>query len=498
MMVAEAFVEGLQVFTNLDIWFFIFAGIVTGLIFGIIPGIGGIAAMSILLPFVYYMPPEHALPLFISICAVTATGGSISAILLNIPGTTPNAATVIDGFPMTQKGEGSRALGAALTSSGMGGIIGVVLALLAVPLVLPLVYAITSADMVFIILMGLSFIAVLNKGSLLKALIAGGVGIALSFVGLHVMTGVTRFTFGTVYLISGLPLIPIVLGLFAVPQIISLAARGETIARSDRIILSMRGVVEGMKDVFHRWGLWLRSSIIGYIIGVIPGVGSSTAVFVCYGLAKQTSKHQERFGTGIVEGVIAPESANNAKEGGALLTTLALGIPGSAEFIIVLAALMMLGIKPGPEMLTTRLPLSFTILQVLFISSIIGAVICLLLAPRLVKITTIPAHILTPIVTVIVFLGTFAHEERFLSLVVLIIFSLLGLAMRKYGFGTSALLLGFILGDLFEKYLFLAYGTGGPLFFLRPISLSVIFIIIALFCYQPVRNLFIRRARRGA
>ena len=497
-MVIESFVEALQGFMHLEIWLLIFAGVVIGLMFGAMPGLSSIVAMSILLPFVFLMTPEQALPLFIAICAVGYTAGAITAILLNIPGTSVNAATLIDGFPMTQKGEGGRALGAALASSGMGGIISVIFALLMVPLVLPLVFALRSADMVFMILMGLSFIAVLSRGSMLKGLIAGGIGLMLSFVGLHVITGIPRFTLGTIYLLDGLPMIPVVLGLFAVPEMVSLAARGGTLARLDAVVLSMQGVLEGVKDVFRRWGLWLRCSIIGYIIGVIPGVGASTAIFVAYGQAKQISKHPERFGTGIVEGVIAPESANNAKEGGALLTTLALGIPGSAEMVVLLGALMMLGIRPGPEMMTLHLPLSFSLLQVLFVGSFLGAAICLLLAPYLARVATIPARILVPIVTVIVFIGAYAYEERFLGLAVLLIFGLLGLAMRKYGFNRPALLLGYILGDLFEKYLFLAYGTAGPLFFLRPISLSLIFVIIALFCLQPVRNLLARRSKGGA
>lgn len=319
-----------------------------------------------------------------------------------------------------------------------------------------------------------------------------------SFIGLHVITGVPRFTLGTIYLLDGLPMIPVVLGLFALPEMIGLASRGGTLARSDNVVLTMQGVLEGMKDVFRHWGLWLRSSVIGYIIGVIPGVGASTAIFVAYGQAKQLSKNPERFGTGIVEGVIAPESANNAKEGGALLTTLALGIPGSAEMVVLLGALMMLGIRPGPEMMTIHLPLSFSLLQVLFVGSFLGAVVCLLLAPHLAKVATIPSRILVPLVTVIVFIGAYAYEERFLGLAVLLVFGMLGLAMRKYGFNRPALLLGYILGDLFEKYLFIAYGTAGPLFFLRPISLGLIFVTIALFCLEPGRKLLARRSKRGA
>ncbi len=497
-MVLQAFMEGLQGFMHLEIWLYLLAGVVMGLAFGVIPGLTSLVGMSILMPFVFLMTPEQALPLFIGICAVSYTAGAITAILLNIPGTGANAATLIDGFPMTQKGEGARALGAALTSSGMGGIISVILALAMVFLVLPLVFAIRSADLVFLILMGISFIVVLSRGSMLKGLIAGGFGFIISLTGLHVVTGAPRFTLGTVYLLEGYSLVPVLLGLFAIPEIINMGVRGGLVQQLGKVDLSMRGVIQGVKDVFrHKW-LWLRSSIIGYIIGLIPGVGASTAIFVAYGQGKQTSKYPEKWGTGIVEGVIAPESANNAKEGGALLTTLVLGIPGSGEMVILLGALMMLGITPGLQMMTTYLPLSFSLLQVLFIGSFLGAVICLLIAPYLARVSTIPARFLFPLVTIIVFIGAFAYHERFLDLATLLIFGMLGVAMRKYGFNRPAMLLGYILGDLFEKYLFIAYRADGPLFFMTPISLSIITITIALFCFAPIKSLRARRTRREA
>ncbi|MFC1872975.1 tripartite tricarboxylate transporter permease [Chloroflexota bacterium] len=501
MEVLAAFAEGLQILANFQVWLLIGTGMLVGLTFGLMPGLSAVTAMAILLPFIFQMLPEHALPLFMGVAAIVPTAGSITSVLLGVPGTGVNVATLIDGYPMTQKGEGSRALGAALTASGMGGVIGVVFAILMIPLLLPLVFAITSADMVFLILMGLAFIVVLNSSSgtsLVKGLIAGSLGLLMSSMGLHVTTGLLRFNFGTIYLMDGLSLIPVVLGLFALPQMISLAAKGGSIAQTNKVILSTRGVVEGAKDVFRHWGLWLRCSIIGYLIGVIPGVGSATATFVAYGQAKQTSKHPEKFGTGTVEGVIAPESCNNAKEGGALLTTMALGIPGSAEMVLVLGAIMMVGITPGPQMLISKLPLAFSLLQVIFVGSILGAIFCFLMAPRLARIATVPGRILFPIVGVVVFIGAFSRDERFLDLALLLIFTVIGLAMMKYGFNRPAMLLGYILGDLFEKYLFQAIGTAGPLFFMRPISLSIIFIILALFLWTPVSNWLSNRSKGGA
>jgi len=255
--------------------------------------------------------------------------------------------------------------------------------------------------------------------------------------------------------------------------------------------------MEGVKDVFRHWRLWLQSSFIGYIIGVIPGVGGATAMFVSYGYAKQFSKHKEKYGTGIVEGVIAPEAANNAKDGGSLLTTLAMGIPGSNEMVLFLGAMMVLGIRPGPEMMTVRLPLSLHLLQVTLASAIIGACICLVIAPYLAKVASIPARFLVPFVTVVIFIGTFASEGRLVDLITLLVCGLLGLAMRYFGYNRPALILGVILGGLFEKYLFIAYETSGPLFFMRPISLGIIFFNVILIAIEPIRKTLLPGYRKG-
>lgn len=495
-MILEAFAQAFQNLGDVAVLLPVIVGVVVGLIFGIIPGIGPFLAMALFLPFAFAMRPEQALPFMVALSTVGFIGGSITAILLNIPGTGPNAATLIDGFPMSQKGEAGRALGAALMSSGLGGLVPVFLALAMVPLVVPMVMAIRSADMVFIILLGLSFIGVLATGSMIKGLISGGLGLLISFIGFQAITAVPRFTFDSLYLYDGIGLIPLALGLFALPEMITLAARGGAIAKTGVVIKGMHDVWQGAKDVFHHWTVWLRSTIIGYIIGIIPGVGAEAATFVAYGQAKQTSKHPERFGSGAIEGVIAPESANNAKEAGALLTTLALGIPGSAIMALLLGAFFMVGLVPGPEMITRHLDLSLTLLLVIAVSNIIAVAICFPLARHLARVAYVPGRILVPLVLVIALAGVFAYKELFNDLIVSLIFGALGLAMKRFSYNRPALFLGFVLGHLFEEYLFIALQAEGPLFFLRPISLTLIFIIIALFTFRPVKSWFWHR--RGA
>lgn len=493
-MVLEAFVQALQSFGIPGLWLFMMMGVIIGIIVGIIPGIGPMVAIAVLLPFIFGMPAEQALPLLVAIGTVSFTGGAVTAVLLGIPGDTPNVATIIDGFPMTQKGEGGRALGAAVTSSGAGNFLTVLMALALVPVVLLMIMTLRSGDMVFLVLTGLVFIAALSRGKAIKGLVSAGLGLLVSFIGYQAATGVLRFTFGSLYLFDGIPLVPLTLGIFALPEIIALAIKGGAIAKVAVSFRGIRGLFEGAKDVFRHWTLVIRSSIIGFIIGIIPGIGAMTAIWIAYGQAKQTSKHPETFGTGNVEGVIAPESANNAKEAGAMLTTLALGIPGSSEMVLILAAMMLVGLTPGPEMITKHLDLSLTLLMIIVASSIIGAAICFLFAPYLVKIAYISGRIIVPVVLVFIFIGSFAQSELFVDVIMLVIFGVVGVAMDMLGFNKVTFLLAFVLGYEFEKYLFLALKMAGPFFFLTPISLILILLIIALFAFGPVKRLF-RRPR---
>ncbi len=492
-MIIEGFLGALQYFGQFDFLLAILAGTIVGLIIGIIPGIGGTIGLALFLPFVFAVPAEHALPFMVAIWGTTATSGAITSILLNVPGTAVNAATLIDGFPMTQKGEGGRAIGAAVTSSGLGGITTALIALAIIPLILPMIFAVQSADMVFIILLGISLISVLSRGSMLKGLISGGLGLLLAFVGFERVTASARFTLGTLYLYEGVGLVPLVLGIFALPAMIHLAMGGGAIARAQTTLRGMQGVWRGAKDVFHHWALWLRCTIGGLVIGIIPGVGASAATFMAYAHAKQSSKHPETFGTGTVEGVIAPESANNAKDGGALLTTLALGLPGSSDAALLIGAFLLVGLIPGPQLLREHLDLSLSLLYVLVAANLLAAAICFLTVKYLVKIAYIPGRILAPIVIVIALTGAFASRQVFLDVMATLIFTMLGLAMTRFGFNKPSLLLGFVLGELFEKYLLIAYKGGGALFFMRPISLSIIFLITFAFGYGPVKRLWQRR-----
>lgn len=489
-MIGAAFLQALQNLTDPGLILYMFIGIIVGIIIGILPAIGGLVAMAMVLPFVFWMRPLEALPFIITISVASCTGGSMTSILLNIPGDEVNAATLIDGFPMTKKGEGSRAIGASLLSSSLGGIASIILSLVTIPMILYIVMAIRSADMVFVILLGISFVAGLGERAVVKNSISGLLGLLTSLIGFQAVTGEPRFIYGSNYLYGGLGLVPVIVGLFALPEAIDLAATGSSIAKAEAKLGRTQALVLGTRDVFLHWGLWLRSMVIGWVVGVIPGIGGIVAAFISYGQAKATSKYPEKFGTGCIEGVIAPQSALCAVQGGALLTTLALGIPGSAGMVIILGAFILLGYVPGPAMITDHLDLSLTLLLVVVVGNILTAVICFGVIPYVTKIVTVPASILFPMLVVLGFVGAFLVNEQLADVVIAVIFTLVGVAMRKFGYSRPAFLLGFVLGILFEKYLFIAISASGPLFFLRPIPLVLIAIIIGAFSYSPIRNRF--------
>lgn len=453
-------------------------GCISGLIVGIIPAIGGIVGITILLAFIYGVPPDIGMSLLIAFGSVTYTGGSITAILLSIPGTPVNACTLIDGFPMTQKGEGGRALGAALTSSGLGGILAGFLALLSIPLVAPLVMNITTAELFLMVLLGLSFLAVLGRGSMMKSLISGAMGVLIALIGFQATTGTPRFTFDSLYLYDGLDIVPVLLGLFALSELIEAYLKGASTISESMHIIGMGQIWEGVRDVYRHFWLWLRSTVIGYLIGIIPGVGGETAIWVVYGMAKQASKDRDKFGTGCVEGVIAPEAANNAKESGALLTSVILGIPGAAIMAVILAGLLLVGLTPGPKMVTEHLDLTLTLIMIIIASNLLGCILCLFAAPWLVKIARIPLSILLPLVWVLVLTGAYVREESLWNFAVLIIFGILGFLMKRFDYSRPALALGFVLGTLAELYLIHAIYLHGAFFFLRPASLIIIAIIV--------------------
>ncbi len=487
----EAIFQGLASLADPIILIYLIVGIFIGIALGILPGVSGFTGLAIMTPLVYGMDPKAAFALLMGMYGISPTGGSMTAILLNIPGDAPNAATLLDGFPMTQQGRGGRALGIAFTASALGGLFGGLVLIAAIPILQPLVMAFRSPERFVFVLIGISFISTLGLGSPLKGLISGGLGLLLSFLGFQGMTGFTRYAFGFSYLYDGLGIVPVALGLFAVPQAIELMSTGSTIAKAEQVaVTAWSDLLQGCKVVFRHWWLFVRSATIGTVIGMVPGLGGTIASWIAYGHAKQTSKYPEKFGTGIDEGVLAPESANNAKEGGGLIPTLAFGIPGSGSMAVLLGTFLILGIDPGPFFIRDHLDLVFALVIYLIASNILGAIILLLASGQLAKIAFVPGHILGPLILILVAIGAYSVEGNVLDVFTALILGGIGYWMRSLGYSNPAFFLGFILGLLAERYFHISLESYGWLFFTQPISLILIFIAVLTFSFKKIAALF--------
>jgi TctA family transporter len=450
---------------------FLFTGVILGLLVGILPGLGGIAGLSVLLPFVFGMDASNALAMMIGLLAPLATSDTFPSVLMGIPGTSNSQATVVDGFPMAKKGEGARALGAAFTASMIGGIIGALVLTAAIFAARPVILAMGFGEQLLLVILALSMIGMLTGTSALKGLATCCVGLLLGSLGTAPATGEFRLVFESIYLSDGIPIVIVGLGMFAMPEIIDVLRRSTRISQTAEL---GHGWIEGFKDVVrHRW-IVLRCSILGCIIGALPGLGGSVVDWIAYGHVIQTTKNRESYGTGDVRGVLAPESANNAKEGGALIPTLLFGIPGSGSMAILLGGFILIGIEPGITMMTQHLDLTFTMIWSLAIGNILATVLCLLLANYVALLTTIRYAYLAPFMFVLIFFAAFQATREWNDLFALFALGSLGIFMKRFGWSRPALLIGYFLAPRLEPTIYQAYQVYGLTFFERPIVIGLV------------------------
>lgn len=461
---------------------FLFLGVLMGLALGAIPGLGGLVGLAILLPFTFDMDPYTAFAIMIGLTSVICTSDTIPSVLFGVPGTSAAQATIMDGHPMAKKGEAGRAFGAAYTASLLGGLFGAAVLAISIPVLRPIVLAFGSPEFFMMGMLGISMVAVLSGNAPVKGLIAGALGLAVGMVGMDPQTGVIRWAFGWLYLWDGVPLVPVALGIFAIPEIVDLAIKGTRIADVPKE--AMKGVTVGIMDAMRHWFLVLRCSAVGVWVGATPGLGASVVDWFAYGHAMQTERGAaESFGTGDVRGVIAPESANNAKEGGALIPTIAFGVPGSASMALLLGAMTIQGLTPGSAMLTKHLDVTFTMIWSLAIANIFGAGLCLLLTNPLAKIALVRIHLLAPLVIAIVFLASFQATAHFGDLWSLLLFSFLGWFMKRFSWPRPPVILGLVLSSIIENYLFISVSRYGAVWLLRPIVMGIGVLIVGSLVY---------------
>lgn len=489
----EAIYSGLLALFTPQAMLFMVLGVLYGLVIGILPGLGGVVAMTLLLPFTYGHEVAATLALLLGAHIATLWGDSVTSILFNVPGSSKSLALMFDGYPMTVRGDGERALGASATAVLLGGIIGAVFLAACIPFVRPIILALGPAEYLMVSLWGMTLIATFSAGSLFKGMMAAALGVLIAFIGMDPVTGTTRYTFDILFLIDGISFPVAMIGLFAVAEMMKLHLRGDSIV-SRKVGINKSSFVDGIRDTLTRWPLVLRSSILGLWIGVLPGIGGSAGGIAAYAQAVQTSKHPETFGTGNVEGVIAPDATLGANEGGGLLPTLAFGIPGGDSMALLLIAFVNMGIAPGPQMLTQNLNVVFNLVWIIVLASVLVALIGMAISPYLARMPTLNGDLMVPLVLSVCFIGAYATRGNLGDLLVCAFFGGLGYLMEKYRYSRANLVIGLVLATMIERNLHVSLMLYGPDFiFTRPLTLAM-FLLVVLTAVWP----FVRSRRRRA
>ncbi len=463
-----------------------------GTFFGTVPGLGGKLGIVMMIPFVYGMDMVSGCVFLLAMHSIVHTGGTIPSILFGIPANGPEAATIPDGFPMAQQGKAGRAIGAALTATGVGGVIGAFVIFLILPVIQPVILAFSPAEFFMLALLGITFIASVSGEALDTGIIVGLLGLMVAFIGLDPQTGTPRFTFGQLFLWDGVNRITAILSMYAVPEMLSLGIKGEAVSKvKNNIRFETADVMQGVLNVFRHWFLTVRTAVMGTFIGMIPGLGGDAASWFCYGHAVQSSKTPERFGQGAVEGVIAPNTATNSKESGGLIPTLFFGVPGSSGMAILIGVLIMLGVQPGPMLIVTGLPLFWSMIWALVIANIVCSLSLLSCAQWIGRIATLRASLLVPCVFVMALLGSFLSSLQWQNMLVLLVSGSVGYLLKRFGWPRAPFVIGIILGSTAEQSFHKALALWGPSFLLRPVSIVLMGLIaasIGFYVYQHRRR----------
>ncbi len=432
---------------------YLIGGVLLGLSVGVFPGLGGIAGLSLVLPFIYGMDPVSGLSLMVGLVAVIPTSDTFASVLLGIPGSSASQATVLDGFPLSKNGQAARALAAAFVSSLFGGLFGAVLLTFFILIARPLVLAFGVPELLLLTILGFSMVGVLAGRSLLKGLIAVGLGMSIGAIGEAPAQGSSRMDFGYWYLQDGFSLVIVGLGIFAIPEIISLLRQNRAISKDAKL---GAGWMDGIRDWWANKWLSLRCASIGVVVGVVPGLGGSVVDWISYGHTVQTTRDRSKFGKGEIRGVIGPESSNNAKEGGGLVPTLIFGIPGSGSMAVFIGGLILLGYQAGPQMIRNDLDITYTVVWSLALANVVGAGLCIFLSGGIARLTTIRFPLLVPFLFMVIAFAAFQSKQTLWDLGALVAIGLLGIFMRRFDWSRPAFLIGFVLADQAEVYTYQA------------------------------------------
>lgn len=466
---------GLETALSLNNLFYCFAGVLLGTVIGVIPGLGSLTAIAMLLPITFYLEPTSALIMLAGIWYGTSYGGSTASILLNIPGTPATAVTCLDGHPLARQGRGAMALFMTAVASFVGGTVGVILLMLFAPAIASYALRFGSAEYFGLMLLGLVAASTISEGSALKALAMVVLGVMFGCVGSDIATGTPRFSFGVLELTGSISLVALAMGIFGVAEIIS-SVRQTDAGHIDARNITFKAMRPTREERRRSWMPMVRGSSVGSFFGTLPGTGPAVAAFMSYALEKRVSRHPEQFGKGAIEGIVGPESANNAGEQTAFIPTLSLGIPGSPTMALMLGALMIHGIAPGPSLVSEQPSLFWGLVMSFWIGNLLLIILNVPLIGIWIRLLTLPYHLLYPSVLVFICIGTYSVNNSTFEVWLVAFFGLLGYAMRVFGYPAAPLLLGFVLGPMMEEHfrraMLLARGDLW-VFVERPISATI-------------------------
>ena len=462
---------------DVNLLFLIFATTILGVVIGVLPGLGSTTGAALLLPFTLTMEPVHAITVLTTIYVSATFAGSITAILINTPGTSAAAATTFDGYPLAQRGEAGRALGIAVVASTIGGIFSVIVLCIAAPMLARVAYEFRPPEYFALTVFGLSMHASISAGGAVKNIIGGVFGVWLATIGAERVTGIERYTFGHYELYEGLAFVPVFIGLFAMSELLMQSKRLKDVAEA----IGLKAVKLPTKEDYKKiWRTVLRSCGIGTFIGILPAEGATVASMIGYSEARRWSKNKEEFGKGSVEGIAGAEAANNAATGGAMVPTMVLGIPGSGTTAIILVGLMVHGLRPGPYLFTEQVDTVYQIFGAMLVANVMFLFMGLYAAKFFARISLIPTTLLWPIVFALCVIGAYSLNSSLLDIWIVMAFGVLGFFARRHGFAAAPIAVGLILGEMVETNLqnsLKMFDGEWWLIFTQP--LAVVFLVLA-------------------
>ena len=493
----DLYLSGLHFFTNPVIYLSSFLGVLIGIVFGALPGLTATMTIAVFIPFTFGLSPVIAFAFLLGLYSGSVYGGSISAILINIPGTPSAIATSLDGYPLSQMGRAGEAIGISTISSTLGGFFSVIVLMFAAPAIASVALKFSAEEYVGITLIGLSIIAIISPGSTVKGLMSGVIGLIIGIVGMDPITGYPRFIMGRAELLEGIDSIPVMIGMYGLSEMLVQISSSEYKVTVKQKLSRLLPPIKHIKQIF---GTVVRSSFIGVLIGALPAAGGSIAALVAYGQEKRFGKRKELLGTGIIEGVAAPEAANNASTGGALIPMLTLGIPGDAMTAVLMGGLIIQGLRPGPLLFQQQMPFVSSIFISLLLSVVFMCILGLLGAPVFAKMISFPKKYLIPAILVFSLVGSYAISNSIFDIWVLIISGIVGFVFRKIGLPIAPIILGMILGPLFEsnfRRALMLSGGNWATFVQRPISLAFLIVVVVVLTGPAIMKKFNKTLIRG-